>query len=92
MELTRELRENIIALRMEHISSLGAPYVTISQGICYDMPKEGSKIWDFLHTADGMLYQVKEKERSSICIGGFGEQDGEIYGREEQAPTADSGV
>lgn len=36
------------------------PIVTISQGICYDIPKDDTKSWDFLHAADAMLYQVKK--------------------------------
>ena len=43
--------------------------VTISQGICYDIPKDDTKSWDFLHAADAMLYQVKKKSRNDLALG-----------------------
>ena len=89
LELALQLRESIINLRLEHSCSPAAEYVTISQGICLDVPHEDGKIWDFLHTADGMLYQVKKQQRSNVSIGAFGEKEGTIYGQE---PKSDSFV
>ena len=89
LELALQLRESIINLRLEHSCSPAAEYVTISQGICLDVPREDGKIWDFLHTADGMLYQVKKLQRSNVSIGAFGEKERTIYGQE---PKSDSFV
>ena len=64
-----KLRQAIMDLQMEHLFSKAEPYVTISQGICCDVPLEENKNWDFLHAADMMLYQVKRKSRNNISIG-----------------------
>lgn len=69
LDLSSALRSNIVALGMEHQYSLAHSVVTISQGICYDIPQSENKNWDFLHTADMMLYRVKKQSRNSICMG-----------------------
>ena len=63
------LRRRIMTLKMEHRYSLALPIVTVTQGICYDVPVGENKNWDFLHTADMMLYRVKKQCRNNICIG-----------------------
>lgn len=63
------LRQSIMDIGMEHLYSEAEPFVTISQGICFDIPGERNKCWDFLHTADMMLYRVKRKCRNNVCIG-----------------------
>ena len=65
----RKLRESIMALKIAHAYSKAAAVVTISQGICFDMPREENKSWDFLHVADAMLYQVKRRVRNNIVLG-----------------------
>lgn len=64
-----QLRQDVIGLQMKHEYSKAYPYVTISQGICQDIPIPGNKSWDFLHAADEMLYNVKRSHRNSICMG-----------------------
>lgn len=68
-EAAEALRRRIMALKIEHRYSLVLPVVTITQGICYDIPMGENKNWDFLHTADMMLYRVKKQSRNNICIG-----------------------
>ena len=63
------LRERIMGLKLKHDYSEALDQITISQGICCDVPGDETKSWDFLHTADRMLYQVKEKNRNGIAIG-----------------------
>ena len=63
------LRERIIDLAISHAYSKTMPIVTISQGICYDIPKDDTKSWDFLHAADAMLYHVKKKSRNDLALG-----------------------
>lgn len=65
----QKLRENIMALSIEHAYSKALPIVTISQGICQSVPVEGNKSWDFLHIADEYLYKVKRSARNNICAG-----------------------
>ncbi|MGN0341247.1 MAG: GGDEF domain-containing protein [Roseburia sp.] len=68
--LTRELKQEIEDLSMKHEFSQAASIVTISQGICFDIPGPEQKAEDFLRAADQMLYRVKEQSRNSILIGG----------------------
>lgn len=70
----RELRKNIMAQAISHEYSLAENVVTISQGLCCDIPGEDSKLWDFMHTADEMLYEGKKKTRNSICAGNLSEE------------------
>lgn len=44
-------------------------------GICHSIPKDGNRNWDFLHAADTLLYQVKKKNRNSLCIGDINGQE-----------------
>lgn len=69
LEQAQRLRENIMALSIEHAYSKALPIVTISQGICQSVPVEGNKSWDFLHIADEYLYKVKKSRRNDICAG-----------------------
>lgn len=68
-EAADRLRSSIMDLRIEHLYSAALPIVTISQGICYDIPEGENRCWDYLHTADMMLYRVKNKSRNNVCFG-----------------------
>ena len=61
-------------LKIEHSYSKTFSVVTISQGICCDIPSGENKVWDYLHTADMMLYKGKKISRNSIYIGYCGEE------------------
>lgn len=74
LKMAEELKEQIMRLKVEHKSSKAFSIVTVSQGLCYDYPHASNKVWDFLHTADMMLYHVKEYSRNSVGIGRCGEQ------------------
>ena len=67
--LTEKLKRSIRDLDMEHAFSAAQHYVSISQGICYDIPDEDRTMKNFLQKADDLLYQVKEENRGGICIG-----------------------
>lgn len=66
-----ELKASILDRAMEHKYSLAADVVTISQGICWGKPHIGQTVWEYLHTADTMLYEVKEVSRNSIKLGRY---------------------
>ena len=70
-----ELRRRVLALEMEHRFSKALPVVTISQGICWGIPRKGNRSWDFLHAADNMLYRVKKFSRNNYCAGGLDETE-----------------
>ena len=71
-----KLKNDIMELNIKHEYSKAFPMVTISQGICQAIPKEGNKSWDFLHRADENLYKVKRQTRNAIC---FGDIKGQSY-------------
>ena len=54
---------------MKHEYSLAMPYVTVSQGICFAVPEPKNKIWDYLYSADKILYNVKKKSRNDFGMG-----------------------
>lgn len=66
---SQELKKNIMNRGIVHEFSKVQPVVTISQGLCCDIPNQESKVWDFLHAADEMLYRGKNLTRNSICVG-----------------------
>lgn len=69
----QELKQRIVSLAIEHKLSKPISYVTISQGICWGQPNEDNSMWDFLHTADEMLYKVKTITRNNYYICGIAE-------------------
>ncbi|MGN1155884.1 MAG: GGDEF domain-containing protein [Agathobacter sp.] len=74
----QELRQKVMAKCIPYSKSKVADVVTISQGICWDIPKRGNRMWDYLHAADDMLYRVKKKQRNNYCVGNLKEIEEEI--------------
>ncbi|MDD6037751.1 MAG: GGDEF domain-containing protein [bacterium] len=70
-EIAENLKNAITKQAMAHAFSPAAPYVTISQGICWDYPKESDTMEDYLHSADECLYEVKKHSRNSIAMTHF---------------------
>lgn len=70
-----KLRQRILDRKIEHVHSKALPVVTISQGICFDIPRGENKSWDFLHAADMFLYHVKNKSRNNISMGYLNETE-----------------
>lgn len=68
IDYATELRRRVMNLGIECFLSRVSDMVTISQGICCDIPIEGSYMWDFIEVADEMLYRVKQKKRNNFCI------------------------
>ena len=73
-----ELRQKVMAEAIPFEKSKVAKVVTISQGLCWDVPKKGNRMWDYLHAADDMLYRVKKKQRNNYCVGNLKEIEEEI--------------
>lgn len=69
------LRSRVMELEIAHRFSKALPIVTISQGICWGIPEKENRRWDFLHTADNMLYRVKKFSRNNFCVGGIEETE-----------------
>ena len=74
----KELREKVMAEAVPFEKSQIAKMVTISQGLCWDIPQKGNRVWDYLHAADDMLYRVKKRQRNNYCVGNLKEAEEEI--------------
>lgn len=68
-KLGAKLQKKIKESNIEHRFSQVENRVTLSQGICWDIPKEEFKLWDFLHAADIMLYDVKNIGKNNYKVG-----------------------
>lgn len=71
--MAEKIERGIRSLRMKHEGNHPLQLVTVSQGICNDVPMEKNKLWDFLSEADQALYSIKrsrelQKENVSICL------------------------
>lgn len=78
MEAAKELKQAIMDLKLEHRHSKALPIVTVSQGLCCGVPRDEDHIGDFLHTADDMLYRVKNFSRNNYGIGNVDKTEMEI--------------
>ena len=78
VECAAELRKRVLDLQIEHAPSKVSNVMTISQGICWDIPVHGNRMWDYLHSADDMLYRVKQRKRNNFCIGNLTEAGDQI--------------
>ncbi|MBR0172096.1 MAG: GGDEF domain-containing protein [Lachnospiraceae bacterium] len=64
LSLAGLLTERIAQLAIPNINASVAPVVTISQGLCIDVPGLKSKVWDYLSAADKAMYSVKSASRA----------------------------
>lgn len=78
VECAAELRKRVLNLQIEHAASKISNVMTISQGLCWDIPVHGNRMWDYLHSADDMLYRVKQRKRNNFCIGNLTEASDQI--------------
>ena len=78
IEYAAELRKRVMDLHIETDSRKGRQIVTISQGVCWDVPVKGNRVWDYLHAADDLLYRVKQRKRNNFCVGNLTEADDQI--------------
>jgi len=78
IEYATELRQKVIDLGIVHRRSKVSDVMTISQGLCWDIPDEENRMWDYLHAADDMLYRVKKTKRNNFCIGNLTESEEEL--------------
>ena len=68
-----QLDRAVRALRIRHGENRPQQIVTVSQGICNDIPMEKNKLWDFLSEADQALYTIKKSRNAqgkhlSVCL------------------------
>ena len=71
--MAEKIDRSVRSLRMKHSGNRPHQLVTVSQGICNDIPMEKNKLWDFLSEADQALYTIKrsrqqQQEPVSICL------------------------
>lgn len=78
VECVAELRKRVMDLQIEHSLSKISNMVSISQGVCLDVPVNGNTMEDYLKIADNMLYRVKQRKRNNFCIGNLIESSDQI--------------
>ena len=69
MEKAKLLRERVTASEVP-TGDEAEPVTTISisQGIRNCIPPDGSRLWDYMFTADQALYRVKQETKGEICL------------------------
>ena len=67
-KITGEIAETVSNTEVVSDGKVIDRKVTISQGICNDVPKFKTKPWDYLSEADAALYVVKGKSINKIRI------------------------
>lgn len=66
--LADAIRKRIIDEHMEHAYSEVADVVTVSLGFCYGVPAPHRKVGDYIHMADGALYEIKLRNKNDFHI------------------------
>ncbi|HDO1322499.1 TPA: membrane-associated sensor domain-containing protein [Aeromonas veronii] len=64
--VAQRLQDGLASLRLEHLASEVAPWVTVSQGIASNVSGEGAS--QLLERADQALYRAKESGRNQFCV------------------------
>ncbi len=67
-DISARIRGAIGECAMAMNEKQGSVTVTISTGVCNDVPRMGSKPWDFLAAADDALLSVKGKKRKILDV------------------------
>ena len=71
--IAKALESKIDDLALIHKKAKSSDRISISQGVCCDIPQGRVKPWDFFSTADDALYAAKsnrysQEDRPAICI------------------------
>lgn len=66
--LAEAIKKRIVEENMTHEFSEVADVVTVSQGYCYGIPAPHRKVGDYIHMADGALYEIKLKNKNDFHI------------------------
>ncbi len=68
-QIAKSIKSKVMELQIKHQEGIEFEYVTVSQGICVDIPESGQTFADFTHAADMALYRGKSSTRNSIFFG-----------------------
>ena len=77
-EYAKELRQKVVDAAIPFPHSSIAEVVTITQGLCWNVPVEQNRMWDYLHAADDMLYRTKKRARNHYSLGDLKETEDKI--------------
>jgi diguanylate cyclase (GGDEF)-like protein len=69
LEVANRLKNILQSKRILQAQGLPYDFITISQGIVNEVPREGQTISDFVHSADSALYKGKKLSKNSIYLG-----------------------
>lgn len=69
LEIANRLKEILQNKHILQAQGLPYEYITISQGIVNEVPREGQTLSDFIHSADLALYKGKKLSKNTIYLG-----------------------
>ncbi len=67
-EIMASLKDYTKTITLPHLSALGCPYLSLSQGCFNHIPSKVNRLWDFLSVSDVALYEVKQKGRNGYLL------------------------
>ena len=68
-QMMAHLKSNMERIALPGTSPVGVDYITLSQGCCHCVPETKNRLWDYLATADKLLYQVKKDGKNNYKVG-----------------------
>lgn len=69
LEAANRLKQILQSKKILQAQGLPYGFITISQGIINEIPREGQTMSDFVHSADSALYKGKKLSKNSIFLG-----------------------
>jgi len=70
VKIAEQIRETVLALKIEHTGSETGPYTTVSIGVCSCKPAVGGTMEEMLRDADTALYIAKGMGRNRVAVAG----------------------
>ncbi|WP_068994379.1 sensor domain-containing diguanylate cyclase [Kangiella sediminilitoris] len=68
IEALDELRQSILDLKIENKYSEVSPYITVSIGVFYGVPRKNSRPSDFVDLADSAMYEAKRSGKNQVKV------------------------
>lgn len=67
-QIMAKLKEYTTKVKLPAVSQVGVEHISLSQGCCNRIPVEANRLWDFLSSADNILYEVKKAGKNNYLV------------------------